>query len=142
LEAVQAFVESALESVGATGEVGLAFVDEATMAELNQRYRSVPESTDVLSFSYPGSDDQEWPEPGELAQEPYLGDIVVCPAVAARNAEEEAVTFELELRRLMVHGVLHLMGYDHENDQGEMLAQEERLLLVLAVDCPAGLLDP
>jgi probable rRNA maturation factor len=141
VEAVQAFLESALEAAGATGEVGLAFVDEATMAELNQRYRSIPEPTDVLSFSYPGFDEQEWPEPDELEQGPYLGDIVVCPAVAGRNAEEEGVDFESELRRLLVHGALHLMGYDHENDRGEMLEREERLLLELAVACPAGLLD-
>lgn len=110
-----------------SGEVALAFVEEAAMVELNSTYRSLDEATDVLSFPGGPDDDFDWPEPEEgLAV--HLGDIVVCPAVARRNAAEDGIAFAEELRRLVVHGTLHLLDYDHEVDQGEQSAREVELL--------------
>ncbi len=110
-----------------SGEVALAFVEEAAMAELNSTYRSLDEATDVLSFPGGPDDDFDWPEPEEgLA--PHLGDIVICPTVAQRNAAEDGVPLAEELRRLVVHGTLHLLDYDHEVDQGEQRARETELL--------------
>jgi probable rRNA maturation factor len=92
-------------------ELSLSFVDEAEIAELHQRYMGEEGPTDVLSFP--------------LDEDGLLGDVVVCPAVAAR-ANLDAP--EAELRLLVVHGVLHLLGYDHEEDgeRAEMWARQER----------------
>ncbi len=116
----------------------MAFVPETTIAELNRRYRSLDESTDVLSFPYrvEGEED-DWPEPDDADEEGYLGDIVISPEVAARNAEEDGVSLSGELGRLVVHGVLHLLGYDHEVDGGEMMARQDELVAELAPLLPA-----
>ncbi len=92
-------------------ELSLSFVDEAEIADLHQRYMGEEGPTDVLSFP--------------LDEDGLLGDVVVCPAVAAR-ANPDAP--EAELRLLVVHGVLHLLGYDHEEDgeRAEMWARQER----------------
>ena len=111
------------------------------MAELNERYRSLAEPTDVLSFSDAGVDDEDWPEPDDLEQEPFLGDVVICPAVASRNATEDGITLDMELRRLIIHGILHLMGYDHENDQGQMRAREEALYAAVASEFSGCLVE-
>jgi probable rRNA maturation factor len=114
-----------------SGEVALAFIGEGPMAELNERYRGVGEATDVLSFPGESEDDLDWPDPeADSLQDrpPFLGDVLVCPDVARRNAQDDGVSTAEELRRLVVHGVLHLLGYDHEVDQGEMSARETAIL--------------
>ena len=112
--AVRRVVRRSLTAEGIeAGEVGVAFVDPAEMAELNGRHRGKPRPTDVLSFPLDGG--EELP-PGVPRQ---LGDVVVCPAVAA----EEGTPIDL----LLVHAVLHLTGWDHETDAGEMLAREALL---------------
>jgi probable rRNA maturation factor len=93
------------------GELSVSFVGEAEMEDLHVRYLDEPGPTDVLSF--PQDEDG------------LVGDVVICPAVAARNHPEDP---EAELRLLVVHGVLHLLGHDHE-DPGEkaaMWAKQER----------------
>ena len=80
-------------------ELSLSFVGEDEMADLHVRYMDEPGPTDVLSFP--------------LDEDGLLGDVVICPAVAARANPEHP---ENELRLLVVHGVLHLLGYDHEAD--------------------------
>lgn len=127
-EAVFGLAEAVLGGEGAAGDLTVAFVSEQTMAELNDRYRGLPEPTDVLSFPH-GADD-DWPA-GDEEEGEYLGDVVVCPAYAAVNASEEGISLAEELRRLVVHGVLHILGYDHETDAGEMLALQEKLLVEL-----------
>ena len=132
LDRIREFAQAVLAREGDAGGLALAFVDEPVMAELNERYRSLAEPTDVLSFSSAGVDDEDWPEPEDLEQEPFLGDVVICPAVASRNAAGDGITLDLELRRLVIHGILHLMGYDHESDQGQMRAREEALYTAVA----------
>jgi probable rRNA maturation factor len=135
-------VRRVLEDRGVKGEteVSLLFVDEATMSSLNQQFLGKSGSTDVLSFpieddpvpggrtpDFGGSGPGASPEPGELT---LLGDVVVCPAVAGRHAEEHGVPFEDELALLVVHGVLHLLGMDHEEDvEAERMEALERELL-------------
>jgi probable rRNA maturation factor len=138
-DAVREFALAVLGLEGGEGEVAIAFVDEPTMSELNERYRSVDEPTDVLSFAYAGFDGEAWPEPEEPLSLPYLGDVVICPAVAALNAAEDGIALEPELRRLIVHGILHLLGYDHERDEGQMRAREDALLAEAAVTASPGL---
>ena len=100
------------EGVG-SGDVGLVFVEPAEMAELNDRHRGKRQPTDVLSFPIDGGD----PLPAGVPRQ--LGDIVACPQVAA----DEGTPLEL----LVIHGALHLLGYDHETDAGEMLARQAEL---------------
>jgi probable rRNA maturation factor len=90
------------------GHVAVQFVDERRMIELNTEHRSLPEPTDVLSFPIDGA------EPSRGARE--LGDVVICLAHTA------------DVREAVVHGVLHLVGMDHETDQGEMLSLQRQLL--------------
>jgi probable rRNA maturation factor len=123
--AVRELVAGVLSAEGAFGGVTVAFVSSSTVAELNNRYRSVDSPTDVLSFGFDGEED-DWPQVDD--EEPYLGDVVLCPDVAAANAAEYDDTLDAELRRLLVHGVLHLLGYDHECDDGEMQRREDALL--------------
>ena len=96
-------------------ELSVSFVDEAEIEVLHVRYLDEPGPTDVLSF--PLDDDEEGTR--------ILGDVVICPAVAARNNAGDPAG---ELRLLIVHGVLHLLGYDHEEDadKAEMWARQER----------------
>ncbi|HET9673012.1 MAG TPA: rRNA maturation RNase YbeY [Actinomycetota bacterium] len=97
-------------------ELSLSFVDEAEIAELHQRYLGEPGPTDVLSFPLEDVD-----EDGAR----IVGDVVIAPAVAARNNPEDVAG---ELRLLVAHGVLHLLGYDHEEDgaRTRMWERQER----------------
>lgn len=117
--AAAAAVRSALAAEGVqSGEVGVAFVDERRIAELNAKHRGKPSATDVLSFPIDGR--ALIPE-GIPRQ---LGDLVVCPAVASAEGTPIAT--------LLVHGALHLVGYDHETDGGAMLARQNELLSEVA----------
>lgn len=130
--------ESALHDEGVRGsaEVSLIFVDEDAIADLNQRFMGKSGPTDVLSFPI---DDEPIPTPGavvEVGEEPHpeipqlVGDIVICPSVAANNAIDHGVSFEDEVALLVVHGVLHLLGWDHMVDEEaeKMEAREQELL--------------
>jgi len=126
-----ALASAALGEVGLSGDVELSvhFVDEERIAELNEGYLGHPGATDVLSFPIEG----EPLAPGSPGGVPLLlGDIVICPAVAAANAPEHAGTYEAELALLVVHGVLHLCGMDHEADaEAEVMEAREQELLAL-----------
>jgi probable rRNA maturation factor len=108
-------VRSALvaEDLG-DGEVGVIFVGESRIAELNLAHRGKGVATDVLSFPLDGHDSL----PDGLPRQ--LGDVVVCPSFAAAQGTP--------IETLLVHGALHLAGYDHEGDAGEMLERQELLL--------------
>ena len=97
----------------ARGAVTLALVPDSRVRALNRRYRKKNASTDVLSFP---------------AEEPgTLGDIVIASGVARRQARMAGHAFGTELRVLALHGLLHLLGYDHERDTGQMARLERRL---------------
>ena len=103
--------------VGAA-EVGVLVCDDATIRSLNRRFRDKDRSTDVLSF------------PADFAQPDgsrYLGDVAISLETAARQAAEAGTTLENELKVLVVHAIVHLCGYDHETDRGEMRRLEARL---------------
>jgi probable rRNA maturation factor len=129
------------EGVRGEAELSLLFVDEVAIADLNRRFLAKNGPTDVLAFPI----DEEPVESGrnpdsggtgpgfatDLDEAPVLlGDVVICPAVAARNAPEHAGTYDDELALLVVHGVLHLLGMDHlEDDEAEAMEARERELL-------------
>jgi probable rRNA maturation factor len=121
-------------------EVSLLFVDEDAIAALNEQFLGKSGPTDVLSFPIEdepgptgrspdlgGSGPGTSPEEGTLT---LLGDVVICPAVAARNAVEHEVSLDDEVALLVVHGLLHLLGMDHEDDAEaeRMEALEQELL--------------
>ncbi|HVF57011.1 MAG TPA: rRNA maturation RNase YbeY [Pyrinomonadaceae bacterium] len=118
----RAFVARALKVAPAAEGAGvtLAFVSDRAMRELNWRWRGKRGTTDVLSF--PAVQDEF-----EKTEGLTLGDVVVSVEQAARQAAEHGLSFENEVEQLLLHGVLHLCGYDHERDGGEMNALELRL---------------
>ena len=95
-------------------EVSVAFVDDSEMRELNLAYRGIDRTTDVLSFECDGLDDG-FPS-GEDALH-VMGDIVISPAKAQDQAAEHGNTFPEEVDLLVIHGLLHLCGYDHMTDE-------------------------
>ena len=109
----------------ARGEVTIALVSDARMRTLNRSYRNKDYATDVLSF--PVAAPLGAPVDGQPAQDNYLGDIVIATGVAQRQADDVGHPIGTELRVLALHGLLHLLGYDHETDSGEMARLEARL---------------
>ena len=99
--------------------VGLRFTSEAKIADLNRAYRGKKTSTDVLSFSATEQGEDPFPEPIQKGGERDLGDVVICPAVAAREARRRSIDLTEELVRLVVHGTMHLCGFDHADQKGE-----------------------
>lgn len=121
------FAYAAAEAAGLSGrELTLLFVGVDRMTKLNAAFRGKSGATDVLSF---GSGDPALPGKTPRASPRYLGDIAICPAVAAQNTR----CLALELKVLVLHGMLHLMGYDHVSDQGEMRRLELKLRRTLGL---------
>lgn len=116
-------------------EVVVVISDDDALRELNLRFRGISRPTDVLSFA----DDTKGPFSGGAAGFPrYLGDVVISLDRARAQAAEVGGTLEDELRVLTVHGVLHLLGYDHEEhlDKERMWTQQTEILRLLHVDIP------
>jgi probable rRNA maturation factor len=103
----------------ARGVVSIALVGDATIRRLNRQYRRIDQVTDVLSFPASHPDGPQAPV--------FLGDLAIALGVAGRQARREGHGLSQELRVLALHGLLHLLGYDHETDRGEMKRLEERL---------------
>jgi len=132
----------AAQEVRGDAELSILFVDEEAMAQLNKRFLDKDGPTDVLAFPidddvYEGArlPDSLGPagpaddfEPSDLPT--LLGDIVICPAVARRNAPDHAGTYDDEMALLVVHGILHLLGMDHvDDDEAKAMEERERELL-------------
>ncbi|MCI8451106.1 rRNA maturation RNase YbeY [Enterorhabdus sp. P55] len=126
LEELTRFVLESERRPDAT-EVSVSFVDDAVIAELNEKYRGKQGPTDVLSFECDGcGDGPDAPEDGVFE----LGDVIIAPDVAERQTAEFATTFEEEISLLLVHGLLHLCGYDHVVDEeAEVMEAREAELL-------------
>lgn len=109
-------------------ELSITFVDEKAMSELHEEWMDLEGPTDVMSF--PMDELREGRE-GELAPEGLLGDIVICPTVAAQQARIAGHTSEEEMLLLLTHGILHLLGYDHVEPEEErvMFTLQRKLLL-------------
>jgi len=128
LDDVVAIVEHTMRALSVPPEaaVSVTLVDAASIADLKQQAFGVHRATDVLSFPM---DDLDDPMPGPLV----LGDVVVCPQVAARQARALGIPLEQELRHLVVHGLLHLTGRDHGSPQDELdMARAEHDILASA----------
>ena len=123
----QAFVEKAWRVVPADAQgVTVAFVSDRAMRELNRLWRHKQGTTDVLSF--PAEQDEF-----ERVEGPSLGDVVISMEQAARQAKENGLTLDEEIAQLILHGLIHLCGYDHATDKGEMNRLELRLRKKLGI---------
>ena len=110
------FATKALAAIGDNeASATIAFVSDKKIRELNRQFRGIDKATDVLSFPAGGPDDSE------------LGDIAISVDTAATQAKENGLKFEGEIAQLILHGLLHLSGYDHETDNGEMNRLELKL---------------
>ena len=108
----------------ARGELSLVMVSDRKMRALNLKFRGVDRATDVLSF--PVAAEKQSTELSSVAEQ-YLGDVVIATGVAERQARNAGHRLGYEHRRLALHGLLHLLGYDHERDNGEMTRLEQKL---------------
>jgi probable rRNA maturation factor len=115
-------------------EVSVSFVDDDEMKKLNLEYRGIDSTTDVLSFpmiEFYEEDAEEEDEDDEYIEEELaLGDVVISMEKALAQAEEYGHSFERELAFLLVHGILHLLGYDHENEQEEKAMFEKQEIIL------------
>src|SRR5215510_15187536 len=100
----------------------ITFTRDRAMRRLNRDYRGIDKATDVLSFAY--HEGEEAPVGDETR---HIGDIVISVETAERYARELDLSFDREIERLVIHGALHLAGYDHETDNGEMKKLERKL---------------
>lgn len=103
----------------------VALVSDCDIAALHGRYRGRAKATDVLSFPATNGNKSGVPTDGRLAG--YRGDVVISVATARRNARRYGHSAAEEIKLLTLHGVLHLLGYNHETDQGQMVGREHRL---------------
>jgi len=108
-----------LRQIRRSAGISIAIVRSRQMRRLNRLYRSKDSDTDVLSFPA-GPNDQPM-------REFYLGDVVICADVALRQSGEAGLSIGREIAELVIHGILHLAGYDHEVDNGEMNRLELKL---------------
>ncbi len=110
-------------------EVDLTFVDDAAIQELNETYRGITAPTDVLSFSQLETTEEE-PEFVDLAGVKVLGDIVISLETGLRQSQEYGHSLKREIAFLTIHGLLHLLGYDHQTaaEEEQMFAKQTEIL--------------
>jgi probable rRNA maturation factor len=126
--ALDRFVARARRAVGLRGTVNVLLTSNAVLRSLNRRFRGKNLATDVLSFpALPGFKVRD------------AGDIAICAEIAAQNARTLGHSAAEEVKILALHGILHLRGYDHEHDQGQMARREQKLRRDLRL--PAGLIE-
>lgn len=133
-EEFQNFAKNAAEKIGETesGNFTVAFVSDRKMRELNKNFRGKNSTTDVLSFPFEADEFESGAELPTFAGD-YLGDIIISAERAEKQAAENNLDFETEIKQLILHGILHLCGYDHETDNGEMNRRELELREVLEI---------
>ena len=137
-KAIQCWLEDVINNVGGNSgsirEISVRIVDEEEGHALNKQYRAQDKATNVLSFPAVGPSESELP--AELSHS--LGDIVICGPVVEREAAEQNKEIGSHWAHLLVHGGLHLLGYDHEtdNDAAEMEELETRILAARGIDDP------
>ncbi len=126
--ALNRFVARARQAAGLKGTVNVLITSSAEMKSLNRRFRGKDKPTDVLSFPA---------EPG--AQERFAGEIAISAEIASHNAWDLGHSPPEEVKILVLHGILHLRGYDHECDNGQMARREKQLRAKLRL--PLGLIE-
>jgi probable rRNA maturation factor len=117
----QEFAERAVRRIheAQNKNITVAFVSDRKMRALNKEFRGKDKTTDVLSFPFEADEFE--------IERDFLGDIVISLEQAERQAAENDLNFETEIKQLILHGIIHLCGYDHETDDGEMNRRELEL---------------
>ena len=128
------FLREAQSAVKLRGQVSVLFTTDGEMRRLNRRFRGKNKATDVLSFPIARPFQVSKSRPGELA-----GDLAISVDTARKQAAVIGHSVSIEIKVLMLHGLLHLAGYDHETDDGEMARREEKLRAKLRL--PHGLIE-
>jgi probable rRNA maturation factor len=131
--ALARFLTQAQSAVGLRGQVTVLLTTDATICDLNRRFRGKDAATDVLSF--PATKSVRNAAPAERV----AGDLAISLETARKQAAEQGHALGVELRVLILHGLLHLAGYDHEVDGGKMERRERRLRATLGL--PQGLIE-
>lgn len=126
LAGLRKYLQQARRTAGLRGSCSVCLTGDEEVRKLNVQFRGLDKPTDVLSFPAAGEED-DFPEPEPVAKSGYLGDIVISLETAARQAGQLGHGLDQEVRVLILHGLLHLAGYDHETDQGEMRERENQL---------------
>lgn len=114
---LESFLAEAAHAVPLQGSVSVLLTGDKAIRRLNREFRGKDKATDVLSF----------PAGQAMGRSRIAGDLAISIETAAREASRQGHTLDIELRVLLLHGVLHLAGYDHETDSGEMARKENRL---------------
>lgn len=128
-QAIVSLGQAVLARLGrATCSATITFIRDREMQTLNRTYRNIDKPTDVLAFAYHEgiSDNDPTYNPDFLGLD-FLGDVIISVETADRYAREQGIDFVSEINWLVIHGLLHLAGYDHEVDNGEMRKLERRL---------------
>ena len=121
---LQAWVDAALSDFGQDTEIVVRIVDEQEIAELNAYYRHKQGPTNILSFPF------EMPEGIDGIELNLLGDLVICAAIVEKEAREQGKQLAHHWAHIVVHGVLHLLGYDHiDDDEAELMESREIAIL-------------
>ena len=133
IENIEVWITAALQSDELNeAEVSVYIVDEAESQELNSQYRGKDKPTNVLSF------------PADIPDEigvPLLGDLVICAPVVEREAKEQGKTLEAHWAHMLVHGTLHLLGYDHVDDDEADVMEALETRLITQLDFPAPYIE-
>jgi probable rRNA maturation factor len=129
---LKAWAIQALQPHLVKAELSLYLVEPDEMQTLNHTYRKIDKPTNVLSFP------AEYPEAFIELEYPFIGDVVICPAVLVTEAEQLHKTFTAHAAHIVIHGVLHLLGYDHteEEDTALMQTKEITMLATLGFENP------
>jgi len=135
----QEFAENALQQIeeAENKTPSIAFVSDRKMRALNKEFRGKNKTTDVLSFPFEADEFDVLSEPSAVADgfsSNFLGDVVISLEQAQKQAAENDLDLETEIKQLILHGILHLCGYDHETDDGEMNARELDLRQTLEIN--------
>ena len=120
------------EKVDPSALVSVTFIGTEPMSELNARHLGMPSPTDVLAFPIEDLSPGSYPSLGPEEPPLLIGDVVICPEVVRSQALDVGVSFDDEMALMVVHGVLHLLGYDHEEDEeAKRMERREQELLAM-----------
>lgn len=133
---VQQWVDAALSNQKGEAELSIRVVDEAESSELNLRYRNKQGPTNVLSFPADLSESLQELLLEESLQLPLLGDLVICAPVVEHEAQQQKKSLKAHWAHMLVHGSLHLIGYDHMNDQEAELMEQLETNILTNLDFP------
>lgn len=133
---VQQWVDAALYNQKGEAELSIKVVDEDESSELNLRYRNKQGPTNVLSFPADLSESLQELLLEESLQLPLLGDLVICAPVVEREAQQQNKSLKAHWAHMLVHGSLHLIGYDHMNDQEAELMEQLETNILTNLDFP------